>query len=72
MPMLYAKTTFDNDDCSKLRDILLDSKVKSKIEEEVPELASEWRRIAEVFFEELRGATSIVIEADHTDILDGL
>lgn len=70
MPVLYAKTTFDKDDCSKLRDILLDPKVRSKIEEAVPELASEWRRIAEVFFEELRGATSITIEADHMDILE--
>ena len=70
MPVLYAKTTFDKDDCSKLRDILLDPKVRSKIEEAVPELASEWRKIAEVFFDELRGATSITIEADHTDILE--
>lgn len=70
MPILYAKTTFDKDDCSKLRDILLDPKVRPKIEEGVPELASEWRKIAEVFFDELRGATSITIEADHTDILE--
>lgn len=70
MAILYAKTTFDKDDCSKLRDILLDPKVQSKIEEEIPELASEWRKIAEVFFEELRGATSITVEADHTDILE--
>ena len=70
MPVLYAKTTFDKDDCSKLRDILLDPKVRPKIEEAVPELASEWRKIAEVFFDELRGATSITIEADHTDILE--
>lgn len=70
MPVFYAKTTFDKDDCSKLRDILLDPKVKLKIEEGIPELASEWRKIAEVFFEELLGATSIIIEADHTDILE--
>lgn len=72
MAMLYAKTTFNKDDCSKLRDILLDPRVKSKIESVTPEFASEWRKIAEVFFEELRGATSITIEADHTDILETL
>lgn len=69
MAVLYAKTTFDKDDRTKLQDILLDPKVRLKIEEEIPELASEWRKIAEAFFEELRGATSIVIETDHTDIL---
>lgn len=69
MAVLYNKTTFNEDDCSKLRDVLLDPKVRLKIEEETPELASEWRKIAAVFFEELRGATSIVIEANHTDIL---
>ena len=69
MAVLYTKTTFDDGDCSKLRDVLLDPKVRSKIENEIPELAPDWRKIAEVFFEELRGATSIVIEVDHsTDI----
>lgn len=70
MPVLYAKTTFDKDDCAKLRDILLDPKVRPRIEESIPELAPEWRKIAEVFFDELRGATTITIEADHTDILE--
>ena len=70
MATLYAKTEFNCDDCAKLRDVLLDPKVKSKIESEIPELAPEWRRVAEVFFEELRGATSITVEADHMDILE--
>ena len=70
MATLYSKIKFDRDDCAKLRDALLDSKVKSKIEEEISELEPEWRKVAEMFFEELLGATSITVETDNTDFLE--
>lgn len=63
MAVLYSKTTFDEDDCSKIRDILL------SVRYDVPELATEWQATLDVFLNELKNATSITIECDNRNIL---
>ena len=63
MAVIYSKTTFDEYECSKLKDVLVQS--RKAITDSIPELAEEWYDVLNAFLNDLEHAKSITIECDY-------